>query len=67
MREVDNDAKKLTIKHRHFKSLDMPPMTTVFQVKDTAPLDTVDPGDKVRFLVEKAASGFVVTDVQAAK
>ncbi len=45
----------------------MPPMTTVFQVKDTAPLDTVDPGDKVRFLVEKAASGFVVTDVQAAK
>jgi Cu/Ag efflux protein CusF len=42
-------------------------MTMVFQVKDAALLDRVKPGDKVRFVVEKAASGLVVTDIQAVK
>ena len=39
IRKVDKDAKKLTIKHGEIKSLDMPPMTMVFQVKD-APCST---------------------------
>jgi Cu/Ag efflux protein CusF len=67
IRKVDKDAKKLTIKHGEIKNLDMPPMTMVFQVKDVALLDKVKPGDKVRFVVEKADSGFLVTDIQAAK
>lgn len=67
IRKVDKEAKKLTIKHGEIKYLDMPPMTMVFQVKDVALLDKVKPGDKVRFAVEKAESGFVVTDIQAAK
>ena len=44
----------------------MPPMTMVFQVKDASMLDTLKPGDKVRFTVEKTVSGFVVTELQAA-
>jgi Cu(I)/Ag(I) efflux system protein CusF len=65
IRKIDKDAKKLTIKHGEIKHLDMPPMTMVFQVKDAALLDKVKVGDKIQFMVEKAAAGgFVVTDVQ---
>jgi Cu(I)/Ag(I) efflux system periplasmic protein CusF len=68
IRKVDREAKKLTIKHDEIRHLDMPPMTMVFQVKDSALLDRVKVGDKVQFTVEKASSGaFVVTDVQPAK
>ena len=67
IRKVDKDAKKLTIKHGEIKSLDMPPMTMVFQVKDASVLDKVKAGDKVRFVVQKSDTGFVVTDIQAAK
>jgi Cu/Ag efflux protein CusF len=67
IRKVDKDAKKLTIKHGEIRNLDMPPMTMVFQVKDVSLLDRVKAGDKVRFVVQKADTGFVVTDIQAAK
>ena len=67
IRKVDKDAKKLTIKHGEIKNLDMPPMTMVFQVKDAGVLDKLKVGDKVRFAVQKSDTGFVVTDIQAAK
>ena len=67
VRKVDKDAKKLTIKHGEIKNLDMPPMTMVFRVKDAGVLDKVKVGDKVRFVVQKSDTGFVVTDIQAAK
>ena len=67
VRKVDKESKKITLKHGEIKNLDMPGMTMVFQVKDPAMLDKVQMGDKVKFKVEKAASGYVVTDIQAAK
>lgn len=67
IRKVDKESKKITIKHGEIKNLEMPPMTMVFQVKDALMLDKVQTGDKVRFRVEKAGSGFVVTEIDAAK
>jgi Cu/Ag efflux protein CusF len=67
VRKVDKEAAKLTIKHGEIKSLDMPPMTMVFQVKDTALLDKVKAGDKVRFRAEKIASGYAVTAIEPAR
>lgn len=67
IRKVDKDAKKLTIKHGEIRNLDMPPMTMVFQVKDANVLDKLKAGDKVRFVAQKSDTGFVVTDIQAAK
>ncbi len=64
IRKIDMDTKKITIKHGVIKSLDMPGMTMVFQVKDTAMLDKVKAGDKVRFRAEKANGAIVVTDIQ---
>ncbi len=66
IRKVDKDTKKITIKHGEIKNLDMPGMTMLFQVKDPAMLDTVKPGDKVRFRAEKAGGGIVVTEIQVA-
>jgi Cu(I)/Ag(I) efflux system periplasmic protein CusF len=66
VRKIDKDNKKITLKHGEIKNLDMPPMTMVFQVKDPAVLDKLKTGDKVRFAAEKATSGFVVTQIEAA-
>ncbi len=67
IRKIDKETKKITIKHGVIKSLDMPGMTMVFQVKDPAMLDKVKAGDKIRFSVEQAGTAMVVTDIQAAK
>ncbi len=66
VRKVDKAAAKVTLKHGEIKSLEMPGMTMVFQVKDPAMLDAVKAGDKVRFKAEKAGSSFVVTELAPA-
>jgi Cu/Ag efflux protein CusF len=66
VRKVDKGAKKLTIKHGEIKSLDMPPMTMVFQVKDGAMLDALKAGDRIRFVAEKTPSGYAVTELRLA-
>jgi Cu/Ag efflux protein CusF len=67
IRKVDKDAKKITIKHGPLKSLDMPPMTMVFQVKDPGMLEQVKAGDKVKFQAEKISGAFTVTKIEQAK
>jgi Cu(I)/Ag(I) efflux system periplasmic protein CusF len=67
VRKVDKAAGKITLKHGEIKNLEMPGMTMVFQVKDTALLDTLQPGDKVRFAVEKVGTAYVVTTIEPAK
>ena len=67
VRKVSKDTNKITLRHGEIKSLDMPPMTMVFQVRDPAMLDKVKAGDKVRFAAEKGPDGtIVVTDIQGA-
>ena len=65
IRKVDKDAKKITIKHGPIQSLDMPPMTMVFQVKDPAMLEQVKAGDKVKFEAQKLGGAFTVTRIEA--
>jgi Cu/Ag efflux protein CusF len=67
IRRVDKEAKKLTIKHGPIQNLDMPAMTMVFQVKDSAMLDQVKAGDKVRFQAEKVGGAYTVTRIEAAQ
>jgi Cu/Ag efflux protein CusF len=64
VRKVDKSASKITIKHGEIKSLDMPPMTMVFAVKDSTLLDRVKAGDKVKFGVAMQDGKIVVTEVQ---
>ena len=67
VRKVDKEAKKITLKHEDIKSLDMPGMTMVFQVKDAVFLDKAKAGDKIKFKVIKDGGAYVVTDIQPAK
>ena len=67
IRKIDKDAKKITIKHGEIKSLDMPAMTMVFQVKDLAQLEQVQVGDKVKFSAEKLGGAYTVTSIERAK
>jgi len=67
VRKVDKDAGKITLKHGVIKSLDMPGMTMIFQVRDKALLDKVKAGDKVKFQAVSDNGKLVVTDIQAAK
>ncbi len=67
VRKVDEDAKKITLKHGPIQNLDMPAMTMVFQVKDAAMLEQVKAGDKVKFQAEKAGGAFTVTAIEKSK
>lgn len=67
VRKVDHDAKKITLRHGPIQSLDMPPMTMVFQVKDAAMLERVKPGDKVKFSAEKLGGAYTVTSIEKAQ
>ena len=67
VRKVDNENKKITLKHGEIKNLDMPGMTMVFQVKEPAMLDKVKVGDKVRFTAEKVNGAITLTSIEAAK
>lgn len=67
VRKIDRDARKITIRHGEIKSLDMPAMTMVFQLRDLALLEGVQAGDRVKFKVIKADSGYLVTELQRAK
>ena len=67
IRKINKDTQKITIKHGEIKNLDMPGMTMVFQVKDSAMLEKVKVGDKVKFVAEKFGGALVVTDIQPVK
>ena len=67
VRKVDREQGKLTLKHAEIKSLDMPPMTMVFVVKDKAMLDKLQPGAKVRFAAVKEGGQYTVTEIEVVK
>lgn len=67
VRKIDKSAGKITIKHGEIKHLQMPPMTMVFKAKDTAMLDQVKPGDRIRFAVESGGGALIVTAIEVAK
>ena len=63
-RKIDKAQSKITLKHGEIKNLDMPPMTMVFTVRDKAVLDSVQPGDKVKFKAVNEAGKYTVTELR---
>ena len=53
IRRVDIENKKVTIKHEEIKSLDMTPMSMVFNVDAPAMLRDIATGDQVEFVAEQ--------------
>ncbi len=63
VKKVDLSTGKVTLRHAEIKSLDMPPMTMVFTVKDKALLQGVAAGDQVRFVVVSENGKLVITEL----
>lgn len=66
VRKIDPDLGKITLKHGEIKSLDMPPMTMVFGVKDKALLGALKAGDQVRFKAIKLQGAYTVIEISRA-
>ena len=64
VRRVDQDAKKITLKHQEIKNLDMPAMSMVFQVKDFSLLAKVKAGDKVVFTADSINGALTVMSIE---
>jgi Cu/Ag efflux protein CusF len=65
IRKVDKAAAKITIKHGDIPSIEMPPMTMVFGVKDAALLENAKAGDKIRFDAVLEGGKYIVTRLEA--
>jgi Cu(I)/Ag(I) efflux system periplasmic protein CusF len=66
VRRIDRERQRITIRHGVIPSLDMPPMTMVFQVQDPVLLDRVKVGDKIRFDAVKNGNVYTVTRLEPA-
>jgi Cu/Ag efflux protein CusF len=64
IRRLDPANHRLTIKHAEIKSLDMPPMTMVFQVKDVALLEGFKAGDTIQFQAQMEGTRYLVTSLR---
>jgi Cu/Ag efflux protein CusF len=67
IRKVDQEGGKITLAHGEIKSLDMPPMTMVFTVKNPALFGELKKGDKVRFAVVREDGKLVLTEIVPAR
>ena len=67
VRKIDMAQGKVTLRHGPIKSLDMPGMTMVFTVSDKAMLESVKPGDKVRFKATNENGRMMVTEMTPAQ
>ncbi len=66
IKELDRAAGKVTIAHGPLTNLDMPRMTMVFRVRDSAMLERIKPGDRIRFTADRTDGAFTVTQIEAA-
>jgi Cu/Ag efflux protein CusF len=66
IRRLDPDNMRLTIKHGEITSLDMPPMTMVFYVKDKALLSGLAVQDKIEFQAITEGKRYIVTEIRKA-
>lgn len=63
VRRIDLRAGKITLRHGEIKSLDMPPMTMVFQAVDPGMLQGLKVGDQVLFQADQALGAYRVTRI----
>ncbi len=64
VKKVDTKAKKVTLIHEELKTLGMPAMTMVFEVKDDTLLAKLKEGAKVQFVAERINGKLTVTQVK---
>ena len=66
IKKIDTNTGKITIKHGPIDNLDMPPMSMVFGVQDTAMLKGLAKGDNVKFYVVDKNGKMIIEELEAA-
>ena len=65
VRKIDLSQKKITIRHEEIKSLQMPAMTMVFNLKDAQILDGLKVGDRILFVAAKEDGKYFANAIKA--
>ena len=63
VQKIDKAQGRITLRHGAIKSLDLPPMTMAYRVRDSHLLDAVTVGDTVRFAAAKVDGQYTVTAI----
>jgi Cu/Ag efflux protein CusF len=66
VRRIDKAQGKVNLRHGEIKSLDMPPMSMWFVLKDPTWADILKVGDKVRFVAEKVGTQYTIIQIEPA-
>ena len=64
VRRVDQATQKITIKHGEIKSIDMPPMTMVFNAREPATLEGIQVNDTIEFQAKEDGGKYYVTSIR---
>jgi len=67
VRKVDKAAGKVTLSHGPLINLNMPAMTMLLKVANTAWLDQMKAGDKIRFMADNVNGASTVVHFEPAK
>ncbi len=67
IKKLDLSRQKVTIKHGDIKSVDMPPMTMIFTLKNEELGKDLEVGQKILFYVEKIQGKYTITDLNIQK
>jgi Cu/Ag efflux protein CusF len=64
VRKIDKETGKLTLKHERIVSLNMPPMTMVFRVKEKSMLNALQVGDTILFKAVDKNGVLTITEIK---
>lgn len=64
IKKVDRQARRITIKHGPLANLNMPPMTMAFKVSDDSQIDSLNTGDRIKFVAGRQGAAYVVSRVE---
>ncbi|BDT59184.1 hypothetical protein MasN3_26780 [Massilia varians] len=67
VKKIDKEAGKITLRHGELKNLNMPAMTMVFRVKDSAMLGQAKAGDKVKFAADRVNNAVTIVQLEVAR
>lgn len=65
--KIDKKNGSVMLQHGTIPSVKMPPMTMSYRVKDALQLRSLHDGDKVRFMLEKQDSDYLITHIELVK
>lgn len=64
VRAIDKPGARIKLTHDPIEAVSWPRMTIVFRVKNASLVDQVKQGDKVKFVLTKSSTGYVISDIQ---